>query len=138
MKSWVGQFMIKRMNCFVNKVVPKAIGNKAVIAPEMMHHYRSALPSPQSRNACAALQGHIIGASDWLDEICPDREKFAAKPFLVFWGLKDTAFRRKELEHWQQNLTDCQVHDFKECGHFLGEEAPDRMLPMLRSFLARE
>ena len=86
MRSWVGQFMIKRMNCFVNQVVPKAIGNKAVITPEMMHHYRSARPSPQSRNGCAALPGHIIGASDWLDEIWSDREKLAAKPSLVFWG----------------------------------------------------
>ncbi len=137
MRSWVGQSMIKRMNCFVNKVVPKAIGNKAVITPEMMHHYRNAPPSPQSRKACAALPGHIIGASDWLDEIWSDRDKFVAKPSLVFCGMKDIAFRREELEHWQQNLTDCQVHEFKDCGHFLAEGAPDRMLPMLRSFLAR-
>ena len=137
MRSWVGQFMIKRMNCFVNKVVPKAIGNKVVNTPEMMHHYRNALPSPQSRNACAALPGHIIGASDWLDEIWSDREKIAAKPSLVFCGMKDIAFRRKELEHWQQKLTDCQVNQFEECGHLLAEEAPGRMLPMLRSFLAR-
>ena len=137
MRSWVGHFMIKRMNCFVNKVVPKANGNKAVIAPEMMHHYRRALPNPQSRNACAALPGHIISATDRLDQIWSDREKFPAKPSLVFWGVKDIAFRRKELEHGRQNLTDCQVHEFKDCRHFLAEEAPDRVLPMLRSFLAR-
>ena len=51
--------------------------------------------------------------------------------------MKDIAFRRNELEHWQQNVTDCQVYEFKDCGHFLAEEAPDRMLPILRSFLAR-
>ena len=136
MRSVVGQFMIKRLNCFVNKVLPKAIGNKGAITPEMMRHYRSALPNPSARNACAALPGHIIGASDWLEEIWTEREKFAGKPSLVFWGLKDIAFRRKELEHWRANLIDCQVHEFEDCGHFLAEEAPERMLPTLRSFMA--
>ena len=138
MRSWVGQFMIKRLNCFVNKVVPKAIGNKAAITPEMMRHYRSALPNPAARKACAALPGHIIGASDWLEEIWADREKFAGKPSLVFWGLKDIAFRRKELERWQTSLIDCQVHEFEDCGHFLAEEAPGRVLPTLKAFMAEE
>ena len=137
MGSWVGQFMIKRLNCFVNKVVPKAIGNKTAITPEMMRHYRSALPNSAARNACAALPGHIIGASDWLEEIWTDREKFAGKPSLVFWGLKDIAFRRRELERWQTNLIDCQVHEFEDCGHFLAEEAPERVLPELRAFMVR-
>lgn len=136
MRSLAGQFMIKRLNCFVNKVVPKAIGNKAAITPEMMRHYRSALPNPSARSACAALPGHIIGASDWLEEIWTDREKFAGKPSLVFWGLKDIAFRRKELERWQTNLLDCEVHEFEDCGHFLAEEAPERMLPVLQAFMA--
>ena len=80
MRSLVGQFMINRLNCFVNKVVPKAIGNKAAITPEMMRHYRNALPNPSARSACAALPGHIIGASDWLEEIWTEREKFVGKP----------------------------------------------------------
>ena len=95
MRSLVGQFMIKRLNCFVNKVVPKAIGNKAAITPEMMMHYRRALPNPDARRACAALPGHIIGASDWMEEIWAERGKFVEKPSLVFWGLKDIAFRKK-------------------------------------------
>ena len=137
MRSWVGQFMIKRLNCFVNKVVPKAIGNKAAINPEMMRHYRQALPTPAAREACAALPGHIIGASDWLAEIWGDRETFSRKPALVLWGLKDIAFRRKELEHWRTSLDDCQVHEFEDCGHFLAEEAPDKIAPMLHKFVTQ-
>lgn len=137
MRSWVGQFMIKRLNCFVNKVVPKAIGNKAAINAKMMRHYRQALPTPADRQACAALPGHIIGASEWLAEIWDDRKAFAGKPALVFWGLKDIAFRRKELEHWRVHLDDCRVHEFEDCGHFLAEEAPERIVPMLHAFVAQ-
>jgi haloalkane dehalogenase len=127
--------MIKRLNCFVNKVVPKAIGNEAAINPEMMRHYRQALPTPAAREACAALPGHIIGASDWMAEIWSGREVFADKPALVLSGLKDIAFRRKELGQWWVSLSDCEVHEFADCGHFLAEEAPDRIAPTLRKFV---
>ena len=134
MRSFVGQFMIKRLNCFVNKVVPKAMGNKSAITDEMMQHYRNALPTSQAREACAALPGHIVGAGDWLGEIWSARETFTEKPALVLWGLKDIAFRRKELERWQASLADCQYHEFEDCGHFLAEEAPERIRPLIRAF----
>ena len=136
MRSFVGQFMIKRLNCFVNKVVPKAIGNKSAITPEMLNHYRNALPTAGAREACAALPGHIVGATDWLTEIWDGREAFADKPAVAFWGLRDIAFRRKELDRWSQDLSDCRVYEFEDCGHFLAEEAPERILPTLRKFMA--
>ena len=137
MGSFVGQFMIKRLNCFVNKVVPKAIGNKAAINAEMMRHYRNALPTPRAREACAALPGHIVGASEWLEAIWDHREAFSRKPALVLWGLKDIAFRRKELERWRTNLGNCRVREFKDCGHFLAEEAPGRVVSELRQFVVQ-
>lgn len=136
MRSPLGQLLIKRFNAFVNRVMPMAIGNKAVVTPEVMDHYRQAQPAG-SRDACAALPGHIIGATDWLRSIWDDRASFTGKPALIFWGFKDIAFRRKELERWKAELSDFTLHEFADCGHFLAEEAPERMLPELRAFLAK-
>ena len=136
MRSWIGQFLVKRLNFFVNKVMPMAMGNKSALSPEMMEHYRKALPTPQARSACAALPGHIIGATDWLGSIWEGRRSFVSKPALIFWGFKDIAFRKKELERWKAELSDVRLYEFEDCGHFLAEEAPDRMLPPLREFLA--
>ena len=136
MRSPVGQFLIKRFNVFVTQVMPRAVGDKAVLTPEVMRHYRNAQPRGE-RAACAALPGHIIGASGWLDSIWGDRATFADKPALLLWGLRDIAFRRQELEQWQSALTDIEVHEFEDCGHFLAEEAPDRILPLLREFMRR-
>ena len=36
---------------------------------------------------------------------------------------------------WRAELTDCEVHEFTDCGHSLAEEAPDRIVPLLRTFL---
>ena len=105
MSSWIGQYLIKRFNFFVNKVLPMAFGNKAILTTKVMEHYRQAQPSPQDRAACAALPGHIINATKWLREIWDDRDKFQNKPTLILWGLKDIAFRKKELDCWRAELT---------------------------------
>ena len=137
MRSWLGQFLIMRFNAFVNKVMPMAVGNKALLTPDVMLHYRNALPTWAARSACAALPGHIIGATDWIRSIWDDRQTFTGKPALLFWGAKDIAFRKKELQRWQSELADATVNEFDDCGHFLAEEAPVRILPVLRAFLSR-
>ena len=137
MRSPLGQLLIKRFNFFVNRVMPMATGNRAALTPEVMGHYRNALPTPKARAACAAFPGHIIGATEWLRSIWETQETFTAKPTVIFWGLKDIAFRRKELTRWTDELSDFDLHEFEDCGHFLAEEAPERMLPVLREFMAQ-
>ncbi|MCY3991366.1 MAG: alpha/beta fold hydrolase [Caldilineaceae bacterium] len=137
MASWLGQYLIKRHNFFVNRVLPMAVAQKQALTTEVMTHYRNAQPAPDARAACAALPGHIIGATDWLRSIWDERAAFGAKPALIFWGFKDIAFREKELNRWKSELSDVEVHEFRDCGHFLAEEAPERIVPALRGFMER-
>ena len=39
-------------------------------------------------------------------------------------------------ERWQSALSDARVLTFEDCGHFLAEEAPERVLPALREFMS--
>ena len=135
MSSWFAQYLIKYHNVFVRRIMPQAVGDRSVLTPEIMAHYRNAQPSPRARAANAALPGHIVGATDWLRSIWSERTAFTDKPALILWGFEDIAFRRKELERWKSELSDFALHEFEDCGHFLAEEAPERILPLLRSFL---
>ncbi len=137
MSSRIGQYLIRHRNIFVNRVMPMAVGDRGILTPEVMAHYRNAQPTPAARAANAALPGYITGAGDWLRSIWDDRAAFADKPALLLWGLKDIAFRRKELDRWTSALPNREVHEFEDCGHFLAEEAPDRVVSALRAFLAR-
>ena len=112
-----------------------AVGDRGVLTPEIMAHYRNAQPSPAARDANAALPGYIVGAADWLRSIWDDRTAFADKPALLLWGFKDIAFRKKELDRWKSVLTDFELQEFEDCGHFLAEEAPSRVVSSLRAFL---
>ncbi len=137
MSSRIGQYLLRHHNIFVNGVMPKAVGDRSVLTPEIMAHYRGAQPSPAARAASAALPGHIVGASEWLRSIWEDRAAFADKPALILWGLKDIAFRRKELERWKSALRDVEVRELEDCGHFVAEEAAGRVVEALRGFMGR-
>ena len=136
MRSPLGQFLIKRRNFFVNGVMPRAVGDQSDLTTEVMDHYRNAQP-PGGRDASAALPGHIVGASSWLRSIWEDRASFRDKPALILWGLKDIAFRRKELDRWQTELGNPETHTLDDVGHFVAEEAPERVAPLLREFVGR-
>ena len=76
MSSWIGQYLLKRHNIFVNTLMPMAVGDRSVLTPEVMTHYGNALSSPEARAAMAAFPDHIVGASDWLDSIWRGRRGF--------------------------------------------------------------
>ena len=135
MSSFVGQYLIKKRNFFVNSVMPRAVADKGVLTPEIMHHYRSAQPTPQARSASAALPGYIVGASPWLKSIWDASSSFTGKQALIVWGAQDIAFRAQELKRWKSELSDLESHEFKDCGHFLAEEAPERVIPLLQDFM---
>ena len=133
--SWVGRYLIKRFNIFVNKVLPKAVGRKEVLTPQVMEHYRNSQSTPEARSASAALPGAIVGETEWLNAIWGDRKTFTQLPAVILWGLKDIAFRKKELERWRSGLTNSELHEFEDCGHFLAEESPEQVLAILSSFM---
>ncbi len=137
MSNWVGRFLIKRFNIFVNKVMPRATGRKEVLTPQVMDHYRNAQPALNARSASAALPGAILGATGWLGSIWDERETFAALPSLILWGSKDIAFRKKELERWQSALSNYELHEFEDSGHFIAEESPDKALSALYAFMTK-
>lgn len=138
MSSWIGQYLLKRHNIFVNMLMSKAVGDKRILTPDVMTHYRNAQPTPEARAAMAAFPGHIIGASDWLESIWRERAAFADKPALIVWGHRDIAFRKKELHRWQSELADTEVHEFDDCGHYLAEEAPVSLVSLIREFMNRK
>ena len=133
----IGRYLIRNRNFFVEKVMPSATGNKAALTPAVMDHYRGPFPEPRDRKASWCFPRQITAAYDWLDGLWSRRDLFRQKPFLVLWGEKDIAFRMKELNVWRGVLTNAEVHTFPTIGHYVAEEAPLEVLPLIRAFLER-
>ena len=62
---------------------------------------------------------------------------FASTPMLLPWGMKDWVFDAAFLNGWIRRFPQARVERFEDCGHFLLEDAPERLVPLIRDFLAR-
>lgn len=62
---------------------------------------------------------------------------FAETPMLLPWGLKDWVFDAAFLNGWKRRFPKATVHPFPDCGHFLLEDAPGDLVPLIRDFIAR-
>ncbi|MBA3303708.1 MAG: alpha/beta fold hydrolase [Acidimicrobiia bacterium] len=63
-------------------------------------------------------------------------DRLAAVPTLICWGTKDPVFDLDYLAEWERRLPGAEVHRV-DGGHFVLEDAPDVVIPLIEGFLAR-
>lgn len=128
----IGRFLNKRFNFFGKAVVKKAMGKPRELTEHLHRHYYRHLAKPADREGCAVFPREIIGSSDWLDGLWQQRGRLKGIPLSLVWGMKDIAFRERELEHWITHWPEASVTRLPDIGHFPQEEAPEAVLEMLR------
>jgi haloalkane dehalogenase len=64
-------------------------------------------------------------------------EQFRTRPALICWGDKDFVFDDPFVAEWQRALPQAEVHRFRDCGHYILEDAADEVIPLVQSFLER-
>ena len=87
-----------------------------------LRHYLAPLSTPDERMASWVFPRQIIKSSDWLSSLWQRRSALASKRILLAWGMKDIAFREKELRQWQAAFPAAQTVMFPDTGHFVAEE----------------
>ncbi len=107
---------------------------------------RQALVAPYDswRNRIATLrfvQDIPLGPGDrayelarWVDD---NLHRLARLPTLVCWGEQDFVFDRFFLDEWRRRFPDAEVHAFPDAGHYVLEDAADRIPALVRDFLRR-
>ena len=60
---------------------------------------------------------------------------FADRPVAIAWGMKDPAFTPRWLELWLQTFPHADVLRLADAGHYLQEDAHERIIPALLHFL---
>jgi cis-3-alkyl-4-acyloxetan-2-one decarboxylase len=63
--------------------------------------------------------------------------KFSRLPVLICWGAHDFVFDADYLREWRRRFPEAEVHTLPDAGHYLLEDAPGRILPLVNGFLQR-
>jgi haloalkane dehalogenase len=72
-----------------------------------------------------------------LEEIEAGLSSLADRPTMLMWGMKDWCFRPSCLERFEKHFPAAEFHRFADAGHYVVEDAHERIVPLLRGFLSR-
>ncbi len=62
---------------------------------------------------------------------------FSDIPILICWGEHDFVFNHNFLNEWQQRFPKAEVHRFSDAGHYVLEDVPEKIVPLIQDFLHR-
>ncbi len=66
-----------------------------------------------------------------------DLPTLADLPISLIWGMRDWCFRPECLRRFQQIFPQAETHELADCGHYVVEDAHERILPLVSRFLER-
>ncbi|HZL87564.1 MAG TPA: alpha/beta fold hydrolase [Pirellulaceae bacterium] len=72
-----------------------------------------------------------------LAQIEADLPSLADRQIALIWGMKDWCFRPECLERFLTHWPQAEVHRLADCGHYVVEDARERIVPLLKKFLAQ-
>lgn len=132
--SWAGRLLYRHLNVPVKALMPKVVGDRRVLTPEIVRHYAAPLASPDERMGAWGCAHALLHAGPWYDWLWSQRGRLREKPMLLLWGMKDPTFGVRYLERWRSEFPEAEVHTFTASGHFVPEEAAPEVGPIVEQF----
>jgi haloalkane dehalogenase len=133
----LGRWLYLYLNLSPRVLLPYAFGDRSRLSPAVHAQYLAPFPRPRDRHGPWGLARAVLGSSAWYAALEARRDRLAAKPALLLWGLADPAFRPHHLARWRAALPGAEVVALPGVGHFPQEEAAGDVVGRVRAFLDR-
>jgi len=136
----LGAFLVRGFNAF-SFAATRWCCTRRSMSPEIRRAYRAPYNSWQNRIATLRFVQDIpLNPEDPAYAIVTRVEeavhRFREMPMLICWGMKDFVFDYHFLNEWEENFPKAQIHRFEDCGHYVLEDAPEEIEPLVQEFLA--
>jgi haloalkane dehalogenase len=140
----VGELLVKGLHMFVRGFLFRVgVVHRERLTPEVRRAYLAPHPSWASRTGVLVFPREIPAAGTGpVSELTGALERglethFRSKPTRIVWGMRDPAFTPAMLDQlWRNTFPDAAVTRIEDAGHYLQEDAHERIVPELLRFLA--
>jgi haloalkane dehalogenase len=139
----VGEVMVKGLDLFKHVFLFRAgVMHRERLTPTVKKAYLAPHPTWSSRTPILVFPRQIpSGPTGPVADLAGELEQlleqhFRAKPVMIAWAMKDLAFTPDVLEQlWLKTFPDAEVMRIPDAGHYLQEDAHERIVPALLRFL---
>ena len=137
-RTFLGAFLVRRFNAFSG--IAARAGFKKKVSPRVRAAYTGPYDSWDNRIATLRFVQDIPTTEgdpsyDILAGTQDRLPRFASKPCLLGWGLRDFVFDESFLEKWLHYLPNAEVHRYPDCGHYVLEDAGQPLISAIANFL---
>ena len=138
----LGDITVRGLNLFAKAAIRMACNHRERMTPDVARGYL--LPYDSYANRVAVLRfirdiplSSAVPSHSVLAEIEAGLPKLRDLPMIIFWGGRDFCFNDSFLEGWTERFPNAEVHRFADAGHYVLEDAHERILPSLNDFLEK-
>jgi pimeloyl-ACP methyl ester carboxylesterase len=144
-KPGIGELMVKRLDLFKRAFLFRAgVVHRDRLTATVKRAYRAPHPTAASRTPILVFPREIpAGPAGPVSDLLAGIEEllvrhFRDKPVGIAWAMKDVAFTKEALEQlWLRTFPDADVLRLPDAGHYLQEDAHERIVPALIEHLHR-
>jgi haloalkane dehalogenase len=135
-----GAFAIRGFNAFARGALFSCVVHKERITADVRSGYLAPYDSWKNRVANLRFVQDIPMNDEHpgyplLVEIGEKLRNLSDRPMLICWGAKDFVFDDWFFEEWKRRFPRAQAHYFIDAGHYVLEDAHERIIPRMREFL---
>ena len=136
----LGDILVRGFNGFAKGALTMAVTKK--MKPEIAREYIAPYDSWANRIALLRFVQDIpLSPKDqsWDTLVAIEKSliQFQNIPMLVLWGGKDFCFTRHFYDEWLLRFPDANGHFFADAGHYVLEDAFDRLAPLITTFMQK-
>ncbi|MDZ4819106.1 MAG: alpha/beta fold hydrolase [Planctomycetota bacterium] len=136
----VGPLAVRGLNGFAHAALTMAVEKRERITPDLRAGILAPYDSWANRVAINRFvqdipmhPGHPSYAR--LLQIEHGLPSLADRQMMLIWGMKDWCFTPWFLERFEQFFPAASVYRFADCGHWVVEDAHERIVPLIDSFV---
>jgi pimeloyl-ACP methyl ester carboxylesterase len=139
----VGEVLVEGLDMFVRGFMFRAgVAHRERLTADVRRAYLAPHPTWSSRTGELVFPREIPASSagpvaELLTRLQRGIEQqFRSKPARIMWPMRDPGFTPAVLDQWRKTLPDAPVTRLDDASHYVQEDAYERIVPQLVSFLA--
>ncbi|MDG2385552.1 MAG: alpha/beta fold hydrolase [Pirellulaceae bacterium] len=137
----VGRYALQGLNLFSQAAVRMAVADQSKLSATAREGLLAPYDSWEHRVAVYGFVKDIPASPKhptWatLDRIEQQLASLADRRVLLIWGMRDWCFTPECLRRFQQHFPSAEVLELEDAGHWVVEEASEKIIQRLNEFLA--
>jgi len=138
---WLGRWGVRRLNLFARAALRMAVAKPERMTAEVRAGFLAPYDSWAHRVAIDRFVQDIPDSPQhptWqtLEALEQALPRLAPRRCQMIWGLRDWCFRPVCLERLLQSFPQAETHRFADASHYVVEDAYEKIIPLMESFLA--